>query len=58
MSEIDTISLDKFSGLTGTARCPASIDVRTPEEFAADQRFIPASLKRNAETVVEWVPEL
>ncbi len=50
MSAISTISLDRFLRLVGTPKCPDTIDVRTAEEFATDRRFIPASLKRNAET--------
>jgi rhodanese-related sulfurtransferase len=57
MSAINTISIDKFLRLIGTDRCPFVIDVRTDAEFSADNRFIPASLKRCAASVSDWAGE-
>jgi len=57
MSAINTISIDKFLRLIGTERCPDVIDVRTDEQFSADQRFIPASVRRPAESVGDWAAE-
>jgi len=57
MSTINTISIDKFLRLIGTERCPAIIDVRADEEFSADNRFIPASVRRCAGSVGEWAAE-
>jgi hypothetical protein len=41
MSSLTTISIDKLHRLVGTPRCPAVVDVRTEEDFAADPRLIP-----------------
>ena len=57
MSAINTISVDKLLRLIGTDRCPAVIDVRSDEEFSADNRFIPASIRRCAESVGDWAGE-
>ena len=47
MSAYTTISPDKLSRLIGTAHMPALIDVRTDEDFAADQRLIPGAVRRS-----------
>ena len=49
-----TISLQKFTRLVGTPKCPAIIDVRIDEDFAADPRHIPGSVRRTFATVAEW----
>ena len=46
MSSPTTISIQKLARLVGTPKCPAIIDVRTDEDFAADPRLIPGSLRR------------
>ena len=43
-----TISIDKLARLVGTPNCPALIDVRTDEDFAADPRLIPGAVRRAA----------
>ncbi|HET7716072.1 MAG TPA: sulfurtransferase/chromate resistance protein [Bauldia sp.] len=53
-----TISLQKFTRLVGTPKCPAIIDVRTDEDFAADPRLIPGSVRRPFTTVASWAPAL
>ena len=47
MSSYTSISPDKPARLIGTAKTPALIDVRTDEDFAADQRLIPGAVRRN-----------
>ena len=51
-----TISLPKLGRLVGTPRCPAIIDVRTDEDFAADPRLIPGTLRRPFATIAAWAP--
>ena len=43
------ISADKLARLIGTPKCPALIDVRTEEDFAADPRLIPGAVRRSHE---------
>jgi rhodanese-related sulfurtransferase len=57
MSSYTTISPDKLSRLIGTANMPALIDVRTDEDFAADQRLIPGAVRRNHEDAAGWGEE-
>jgi len=54
MSTINTISIEKFLRLIGTPKCPAVIDVRTAQEFAADPLLVPSSLRRDAAQIHEW----
>jgi rhodanese-related sulfurtransferase len=48
MSSIHSITTDKLSRLIGTPRAPLILDVRTEEDFAADPRLIPGSLRQEA----------
>ena len=49
-----TISVEKLSRLFGTPGCPWLIDVRTDEDFAADPRLVPGSIRRPHVTVSDW----
>jgi rhodanese-related sulfurtransferase len=57
MSSINIISADKLARLIGTAKCPALIDVRTEEDFAADPRLIPGSIRRSHKDASIWSTE-
>jgi rhodanese-related sulfurtransferase len=54
MSSYTTISSDKLIRLIGTANAPVLIDVRTDEDFAADRRLIPGSIKLGHGDVADW----
>lgn len=54
MSFPTSISADKLARLIGTATTPALIDVRPDEDFAADQRLIPGSVRRNHHKAADW----
>lgn len=56
MSAPNTISPVKLNRLTGTAAAPVIIDVRNDEDFTADPRMIPASLRRSHATAADWAP--
>jgi rhodanese-related sulfurtransferase len=58
MSAPNTISPEKLNRLVGTPACPVLIDVRTAEDFAADPRLVPASLRRSHTDVAIWAPAL
>jgi rhodanese-related sulfurtransferase len=51
MSSIHSISPHNLSRLVGTPKSPLIIDVRTEEDFAADPRLIPGSVRRTAALV-------
>jgi rhodanese-related sulfurtransferase len=57
MSAISTITTEKLMRLVGTPHCPAIIDVRTAEEFAARASLIPSSIRRDAGMVRDWAEE-
>ncbi len=58
MSSFTTISVDKLGRLVGSPQAPAILDVRTEEDFAADPRLIPGSVRRSATIVPDWAPAL
>jgi rhodanese-related sulfurtransferase len=49
-----SISNDKLVRLIGTPNTPALIDVRTDEDFAADERLIPGAIRRNPHDAADW----
>ncbi len=53
-SEITTSQLTRLVGLPNA---PAIVDVRTPEDFDADPRLLPAAQRRDAMTVSDWAAE-
>ncbi|MBI3699567.1 MAG: chromate resistance protein [Afipia sp.] len=54
MSSYTSISVEKLGRLIGTANAPMLIDVRTENDFKADPRLIPGSIRRSHERVAEW----
>ena len=58
MSSFARISTEKLSRLVGTPGCPVVVDVRAAEDFAADSRLIPGSIRRPHDAVPAWAPEL
>lgn len=54
MPSLLEISPDKLARLIGTPKCPVLIDVRTDEDFDADPRLIPGSLRRDYRLVQDW----
>ena len=58
MSSINTIPPEKLARLIGTPNCPAIIDVRNDEDFAADPRLIPGSFRRSHVEPWRWADEL
>ena len=58
MSSYTSIAPDKLARLIGTAHTPALIDVRTDEDFAADQRLIPGAQRRSHLDTADWAAGL
>jgi rhodanese-related sulfurtransferase len=52
------ITPDKLNRIVGTPGMPALIDVRTDEDFAADPRLLPGSIRQDYSKVVEWGPSV
>ncbi len=57
MSSYTSISPEKLSRLIGTAHMPALIDVRTDEDFDADPRLIPGSVRHSHLSTQEWAAQ-
>jgi len=57
MPSINSISADKLVRLIGTPHCPALIDVRNDNDFAADPRFVPGSARIRSDQVENWSSE-
>ncbi|CUX68985.1 sulfurtransferase [Agrobacterium rhizogenes] len=52
------ITADKLARIIGTPNPPTIIDVRIDEDFTADPRFIPGSVRRDFRRVTEWGPDI
>jgi rhodanese-related sulfurtransferase len=50
------ITTSQLSRLVGLPDAPAIIDVRTDEDYRADARLIPGSLRRDHKTIATWAP--
>jgi rhodanese-related sulfurtransferase len=50
----DIITVSQLSRLIGTPEAPRILDVRTEEDFAADPRSLPGSVRRDFRSVSEW----
>jgi rhodanese-related sulfurtransferase len=57
MSSYTSISIDKLFRLIGMPHAPALIDVRIEEDFAADPRLIPGSVRRDDRKIADWADE-
>jgi rhodanese-related sulfurtransferase len=58
MSSTNSISVEKLARLVGTPKSPVLIDVRTEEDFDADPRLIPASIRRSHKATPLWAHDL
>jgi len=57
MPEATTLSPHDLFNLIGTPGAPLVIDARTDEDFEADPRLIPASIRRPGLKAADWAPE-
>ncbi|MDQ0558716.1 rhodanese-related sulfurtransferase [Rhizobium mesoamericanum] len=58
MPSFTEISTDKLSRLIGTPGAPVLIDVRNDEDFSADARLIPGSVRKPFNDVDQWGTEI
>lgn len=52
------ITPDKLNRIVGTPSAPTLIDVRIDEDFAADPRLLPGSVRRDYRDVATWAPSV
>ena len=57
MSSVNSIASEKLVRLIGTPKCPALVDVRADDDFSADPRLVPGSVRRSPDTTAEWAAE-
>jgi rhodanese-related sulfurtransferase len=57
MSAINSISAEKLARLVGTPRCPSLIDVRPKDDFDANPRLVPGSIRRTHSDACKWGTE-
>ena len=55
MSSINSITPEKLSRLVGTPKSPRILDVRVDEDYTADPRLIPGSIRVNASPPINGV---
>ncbi|HZH28791.1 MAG TPA: chromate resistance protein ChrB domain-containing protein [Azospirillaceae bacterium] len=53
-----SIPIHDLSGRIGTPECPVIVDVRGDEDFSADPRRIPGSVRRSHKDIGSWAPAL
>ena len=58
MAATTSITHDKLIRLIGTPHCPAIVDVRIDEDFAALPALVPGSVRRKYDAVEQWAAEL
>ncbi len=52
-----SITASQLSRLVGLPGAPTIIDVRTPDDFNADPRLLPAAARRDFQAVTQWASE-
>ncbi|NWJ27637.1 sulfurtransferase/chromate resistance protein [Rhizobium sp. RM] len=52
------ITPDKLNRILGTRSAPTIIDVRNDEDFSADPRLVPGTIRRDYRKVTEWADDL
>ena len=57
MPSPDTITTAQLSRLIGLSDAPVLLDLRTDEDYAADPRLLPGSIRRDFRTVAAWAPD-
>jgi rhodanese-related sulfurtransferase len=57
MPSTTAITVSQLSRLVGLPGAPVIVDVRIDEDFDADPRLLPASIRRDFKTVPTWAPD-
>jgi len=58
MASTTSITVEKLARLIGRPDCPEIVDVRIDEDFAADPRLVPGSIRRSHLRIEDWASEL
>ena len=57
MPSITEITVAQFSRLIGLPQTPAIVDVRIDDDYRADPRMLPGSVRRHDRTIEQWAPK-
>jgi rhodanese-related sulfurtransferase len=57
MPSTTLITISQLSRLVGLPQAPAIVDVRTDEDYRADPRLLPGSIRRDYRAIGQWAPE-
>jgi rhodanese-related sulfurtransferase len=57
MPSTNTISIDKLVRLIGTPHCPSLVDVRSDDDYDANPRLIPGSMRRPHADPAAWAAD-
>jgi rhodanese-related sulfurtransferase len=57
MPSPDTITVSQLARIVGTPSAPVVVDVRTQEDFEADPRIVPGSIRRDFREARDWANE-
>jgi rhodanese-related sulfurtransferase len=57
MPSVTAITSTQLSRLIGLPQAPALVDVRIDDDYRADSRVLPSSVRRDYRAVEQWVPE-
>ena len=57
MPSITEITVAQFSRLIGLPQTPAIVDVRIDDDYRADPRMLPGSVRRDYRTIEQWAPK-
>jgi len=52
-----SLSVAELSALVGTPDCPVILDVRIDDDYGADPRLIPGSIRRSHRRIGDWIGE-
>ena len=56
MPSVTEITAAQFSRLIGLPQTPAVVDVRIDDDYRADPRMLPGSVRRDYRTIEQWAP--
>ena len=56
MPSVTAITVSQFSRLVGLPHGPAVVDVRIDDDYRADPRLLPGSVRRDYRVIEQWAP--
>jgi rhodanese-related sulfurtransferase len=57
MPSVSAITISQFSRLIGLPQAPVVVDVRIDDDYRADPRLLPGSIRRDYRAIEQWAPD-